>query len=578
MLTFLIFDGDLPAANRVLRHAHLVGPDGVPVAGEIHFERGLVHCVKNTSEAAGLSTQVDLDEPTLAEFHDPDAEPDDLLRLRPLGSLTLRTCLLPERRRPYLLSLELARHQLMLLLNKLEEWQLFDLPADDPILRLFEAARAAFTDSLVAQRQHADDQEHGFGVRSHRLALRALWLAVEAGERLALREAAETIGPRVSGELYDAAVEALQGVPRQGPRASAPVVSANGPGVVLPARPVLGCIASPGSFNEPAQQAAQRACEFLTVPMRWIDLEPSEGQYAYAPTDRWIEWAVRTARLPVVAGPVIDFSPECVPEWLYIWENDYETLRELVYEHVKAVVTRYRRTVTRWVVASGLHANANFKLSFDQMMDLTRICVLVVRKLHPGARVIVEIDQPWGEYYTADRRSLPPTLYAEMLAQAGIQVDGIGLRLLMGAPQRGASTRDLLTISALFDQYAALERPVSISVLGAPSAPIPTPPDEPANAPGWWRAPWSETAQADWASAVLALALAKPYVESVCWADIADTPVAQRLPGSGLITRDARPRPVLDRLTELRRAIQQGALPDRLTSPDLLARPTPVRT
>jgi len=570
MLSFLILDDDRPATDRSLRQTYLVGPDSVPVAGEVHFEDGLIHCVKTTAEAAGVATQVDLDEPTIRELADIADADDPELVLRPLGSLILRTCLLPERNRPYLLSLELARHQLMLLLNKLEEWQLFDLPPTDPIMRLFEGARSSFTESLVAQRFESDESTHGFGVRSHRLALRALWLAVEAGERLALRDASVRFRDRHSGAMYDAAVEAASGAPTQGPRSTAPVINHARAGVVLPTPPAIGCVASPASFGEPAQQAARRACEFITVPMRWIDLEPSEGEYAYTPTDRWIEWAVRVGRVPVVAGPVIDFGPEAVPEWLYIWENDYETLRELVYEHMKAVVTRYRRTIARWTVASGLHVNANFKLSFEQMMDLTRICVLVVRKLHPTAKVQVEITQPWGEYYTHDRRSLPPMLYAEMLAQAGIHVDAVSLRLPMGTPTPGAGTRDLLTLSALLDQYATLERPLSVSAVAVPSAVPTTPPDQPELSPGWWRSPWNEQTQADWTSAALAIALAKPYVESVCWAGLMDARGALTPPSTGLITTTGAPRPVLERLVELRSAMVAGSAPARLTNESVL--------
>lgn len=49
--------------------------------------------------------------------------------------------------------------------------------------------------------------------------------------------------------------------------------------------------------------------------------------------------------MPIVAGPVIDLRRGNVPEWLYMREHDYETLRELVYEHVKNLVTRYRHAL-----------------------------------------------------------------------------------------------------------------------------------------------------------------------------------------------------------------------------------------
>ncbi len=324
----------------------------------------------------------------------------------------------------------------------------------------------------------------------------------------------------------------------------------------------MGVAVSPQVFSEPARQLAAKAVDFITTPMRWVEMEPAEGEYAFARTDRWIEWAVRTARLPVVAGPVIDFRPHAVPEWLYIWENDYETLRELVYEHMKAVVTRYRRTVTRWTVCSGLHANRNFSFTFEQMIDLTRICVLVTRKLHPKARIQVEIVEPWGEHHSADRRSLPPTLYAEMLAQAGIQFDTLALRVQMGVPAPGLAARDLMAFSAMLDQYAALDRPIALTGVGCPSAPVTPDEDNPGLSGGWWRRDWSDRAQADWASAYLAVALAKPFVQSVCWQDLADPPAGAEMPGGGLATPAGAPRPAFDRLAELRAAIAKGDMPD----------------
>ena len=82
-----------------------------------------------------------------------------------MGTVTLQTCLLPEREKPYLLSLELARHRLMLLLNKLEDWALFDLAPTDPGMVLFEKARKAFTEAVVAQ--GAEPGEEGLPYSHH---------------------------------------------------------------------------------------------------------------------------------------------------------------------------------------------------------------------------------------------------------------------------------------------------------------------------------------------------------------------------------------------------------------------------
>ena len=545
MLSFISFDGQRPGVSFPLRHTTLVGPDGVGVGAEIHLDDGIIHCaVPPASSSAGLSLQVPLESVPAA----PDGGP-----VPALGRLTLRTCLLPPCERPYLLSVELARHRIMTFLNKLEDWALFDLPSDDPILLQFERARQTFTAALVAERA-AGEAPGGHSPSADRLGWEALALAIDAGEQLALRNAERELERRLSGRAYAEAAALYQQATGDPPPNEAPIIVQNSVGVTLAGRPQVGVTVSPSQFAEPFQRAAEQSAEFISLPMRWIDMEPEEGEYSFTGTDRWIEWAVRRARLPVHAGPVIDFRASAVPDWLYIWENDYDTLRELVHDHLKAIVTRYRRTVSRWTIASGLHVNSNFKLSYEQIMDLTRLCVLLVRKLQPGAKVQLEIDQPWGEYYAISRQSIPPTLYADAVAQSGIAVDAYALRLTIGSPDSGCSTRDLMELSSILDRYAALERPIFVTALGAPSRTL-VPPDTQDCEPGYWRAPWSEPLQASWLAAAAPIILGKPFVLGMTWRELADTPGQ---PSFGLVSAEGQPKPVLARLAGIRAAIREG--------------------
>ena len=590
MFSFVVFDADgVDARNFPPRHAHLVGTDDVPFQGDVTFEGSLVRCSIAQPQSAGLVLQFQVGKPEI------DGQPVPSLPpvggggggngVAPagvaganggLGLLTIQTCLLPVRKRPYLLSMELARHRIMLFLNKLEDWGLTDLPPETPVMQQFEHARTAFTQALVAQREVTGDgaaaETHGgFSVAADRQSSRAIALAVNAGEGLTLINADRQLKARLSGKAHSEAAAHLARITPETPPAGSPILIPGAGTVVLPGIPQIGAAISPGQFSEPMQRAAQAACDFVVMPMRWIDMEPSEGKYQFAATDRWIEWAIRTAKLPVVAGPLIDFRAHAVPDWLYIWENDYETLRDLVFEHVQAVVTRYRRTVQRWVVASGLHINTNFKISFEQIMDLTRMCVLLVRKLHPTAKIVLEVDQPWGEYHAYNRRSIPPYLYAEAVMQSQLAIDGIGLRVQMGDARPGAATRDLMAISAMMDRFAALEKPLHLSI-GAPSATItPTPfrprvgaSAEDAYEPGYWRHQWSEGSQADWMTHVMTIAASKPGVASICWQELADFPAqvdASEMPGGGLLTAAGQPKAGLARLGLLRQCLKEGRSP-----------------
>jgi len=564
MLRFVSPENSTGMARRVVSGAYLIGPDSVPIAGEVLVEDGVIHCEKGTREAAALALRVELDAARLSELGQHGAIIDDI-SLSPLGVWTLQTCLVPDRDRPYILALELARHRIMLFLTKLEDWQAFDIPPDSQVMRLFDVARQTFTRALVASSTHTGSVEE-----ASKLGLLALWIALEASERLTLWQAERDFADRMSGRLYLSVSEESE-ISKK----SAPVLHPTRGGVVLASKPAIGTIVSPKVLNAQTKDAVCEGCDFISLPMRWIEMEPIEGEYAYTQTDQWIEWAIRSAKLPVVGGAVIDFRAQCVPEWLYIWENDYDTLRELVYEHLKAIVTRYRRTVSRWTVCSGLHCGKHFKLDFQQMIDLTRICVLVVRKLHPRAKVQVEIVEPWGEYHTSDRRSLPPVLYAEMLTQSGIPIDSFSLRVQMGSFESGSGTRDLMGFSSMLDQYAMLDRPITLSAFGAPSGVlVPGKGGEDTAGPssaGYWRQRWSEEAQAQWLSGFGAVALSKPYIESVCWHELADPSGVTEMRTGGVLNRRFEPRESFNRLVELHKAIENGVLPDRIVSPNFLS-------
>lgn len=580
MLSFAVFDGSGPAREWPLRKAYLFGPEEVPVQGDVFFENGVIHCEKPTADAAGLALQFQVDLPAGVV---PRVPPIGGSGSKPLGGvykgdtglglLTLRTCLLPDRTEPYLLSLELARHRIMMILNKLEQWSLFDLAADHPILKQFEAARAEFTTALVSlchktTTNGVSGPDPVSTQQADAAAKRALSLSIDAGEQLALLHAERQLKLRLDGSLHrqasDRAAEALS-ADRSIPDGAAK--NPDGAGVVMPSPPQIGCSVSPAVFSDALSRVIAGACDFVNVPMRWIDMEPTEGKYSFAKTDKWIEWAVRTAKLPVHAGPLIDFRELCVPEWLYIWENDYETLRELVYEHVKTIVTRYRRTITRWTVCSGLHVNESFQMTLERMMDLTRMCALLVRKLHPNAKVQIEIAQPWGEYFARNKRSMPPKMYADMIPQAGIMVDAYALRIQMGQPTAGNSTRDLMAIVDLLDRFAELDKPLCITAIGVPSQPVTRPAAAPreADSPttrapytlldgGHWRAPWSTEMQARWTAQAVPLIASLPYVHSVCWQDLYDSPAADMTCG-GLVSETGTIKPAALSLAEVRKLV-----------------------
>ncbi|HRJ49255.1 MAG TPA: hypothetical protein PKU91_01900, partial [Phycisphaerales bacterium] len=75
---------------------------------------------------------------------------------------------------------------------------------------------------------------------------------------------------------------------------------------------------------------------------------------------------------------------------------------------------------------------------------------------------------------------------------------------------------------------------------------------------GWWRAPWSDSSQADFLSRVMQVCLSKPYVTSVCWQELVDSPLSPEMTSGGLFTAGGILKPAGQRLSQIRQAIREG--------------------
>jgi hypothetical protein len=479
-----------PDLEPPLRHACVRGKEGIAIPARLEFAEGHVTARAVSKDAAAISLQVNAEE---------------------AGRLTLRTCLLPQRERPYLLPLELARHRIMLCYDKLESWRLTGLPETDPVMQSIETARSAFTRALCLRTPGADTYDE----ETVEAATHALALAVDASEQLTRGWADRAIAQRLNA-------------------------TADPP-------PTLGCVINTDRFTEPMHVALKRGFDFISCPLRWRDIEPEEGKFSFLKSDRWIEWAVRHGKLPVVAGPVLDFASSALPDWLGIWQHDYDTIREFAYEHAKRVVTRYRRTVTRWSAVSGLNLNDGFSFSTDQMIELTRLSVLLIRKLHPAAKVMVEIDQPFGEHGTTNPESIDPMVYAEIALDTGVAVDAFGLRLRFGGGGDDAQpVRDLMQLADVIDEFASLDRPLHITALGAPAGAT-------TSTDGAWRGEWTPGHQAEWLDRALAICAAHPSVKSIAWHTLCDQPTRTGpCANGGLLDAKDHARPALETIVDRR--------------------------
>jgi len=499
MLKFAVYDHDQRASAKLaenfpLYHAHLLGNDSIGVQADIEFDDGIIQCDKKSLDAAGLELLINVDE---------------------LGSLVLRTCLLPDRDHPYLLHLELARFRVKLFLVKLEDWMLTSIDEDHPLMRAWDEAKALLGRALQVEIVNPPEADH--------LGFAALKKAIIATEHLAEMHADLLLAKRY----------------RRGKMS----------------KTAFGCRVHQSKFAPPLATTLSQNFDFLSIPIRWRELEPEEGRYDWSKYDKWLEWAARQG-YPVVLGPLIDFRPLAVPEWLYVWEHDYDTTLDLLHDHIEAIVRRYRKIVTVWSVASAVHINENFTLAYDQLIDVTRMATTLVKSLHPAGQSMIEIADPFGEYFSFNPKSIPPIVYAETIAQAGLKLDMIGINLQMGHQARGRGARDLMQISSVLDELLFLDIPIVVSGLAAPSHRANRDGLDPA---GYWHEPWTPAVQSQYLEKAAAICLSKPFVKSVCIQELYDH-AASEIPGSGLITATGRGKPALARMGDTHRAIHASTL------------------
>lgn len=523
MLRFSVFDntsavdaqggaGDAsPGRPWSLANAYMVGHDDLPIAGKITYEDGQIVCKKRGSRAAGVSLIYDAGS---------------------MGRLMLQTSLLPDRDKPYLLSVELARHRIKMFIAKSEEWQMFDLSDGHPAMQLWEQARQLFSRAVVCEDPLEAD-------RTARLSLEK---GIDATERLAMAHAEILLHRRFANR-----------------RASSST---------------LGVRISPTQSGTQMRDLIAREFDVLYLPLRWRDLEVEEGRYNWEPVDRWMHWAKETGK-PVVAGPLLDFSKAALPKWMYVWQHDYDTCRDMAYDHIERVVQRYHSYVGIWNLAAGININDNFRFTNEQMVDLVRMASLVIRQLRKGSRMMIELTEPFGEYGATNADSLQPLAFIDRLVQEGIRLDAIGLQLLFGQQSRGApisgrAARDLMQISSMLDKFFLVEFPLIVSAMSVPSA-MPNARDAGSAETdrvldgGWWHEPWSPQIQSSWVGRVFAMAMSKPYVESLIWSDLFDH-VGASGAHTGLISEEGRGKPALQRLVGVRKRLRKPLGPLKLPS------------
>jgi len=489
-LKFEVFKDGKLFDDFILSGAYMFGADSVPlhVPSRIIFKKGILECKKKSTESSGLAT---------------------LWPIKDFGRIMLPTTRLPERKRSYNLNVELARARLMQITLKREDWSFFE--ETNTFTDLAHEAEALFIEAL---KNIADPG------KASMLADKSLQKALVFSEKLAAKHA----------EMFFAAKYRNKSLGRHS----------------------LGCVVSPELIgNEKYYKCLLDMFSFVTIPVNWAKIEPEQGNYDFSSIDSCID-KLAGKRLGVCAGPLLCFSEENLPKWILEKKPKFEKVREIAYDFVSRMVTRYSNYVHAWRVISGMNACNTLEFNFEQIIEMTRAACLAAKNADVKSRKVVEVQFPFGEYYAYNRDTVPPLVYTDMIIQSGISFDSFAIQLKFGKNQPGMHVRDMLQVSSVLDLFSPTGKPIHITEVAVPDSCGQG--DFACDIAGCWHDKWDQQLQSDWLEQLYKIILGKPFVNTVTYSALVDLK-DNAIPGSGLLTSDMKAKKAFMAIAKLQKLI-----------------------
>ena len=309
----------------------------------------------------------------------------------------------------------------------------------------------------------------------------------------------------------------------------------------------------------------QAGINYLTTGFYWMETEPEQNQIPW----EYIDHGVGVLNLAEMgftlkAHALLAFWDFGTPD--YFKAMDFDEANREVYEHISALVERYRDQIDTWNVINEAHGRgAALDFSRAEITTLTETGIRAIREHDPDARIIINDAFDWyGEIRQmtllatgeADDFTLSIPAYLDQLAADGVDYDIIGQQLYNGGysdifaqwglgDPSGIPTWDLAHISALLDRLGEYGRPVHITEQSVPST---WDPDWTQYGAGWWRRHWNEETQAEFLRDFYTIAFSKEQVEAITWWDINDNSFIFT---GGLLDSESNPKPAYYALRDL---------------------------
>ena len=282
----------------------------------------------------------------------------------------------------------------------------------------------------------------------------------------------------------------------------------------------------------------------MCVSMPWKRISTDAGKYRWEALDKQIQWC-RRKEMKIIAGPLVHLDQQNVPDWIYLWEDDFETIQNYYTDYVREVVTRYSNDVDIWNSIANVNVDNCLSLSEEQLLHMAVSTIETIRKHDTRTPLIFTVSQPWGEYLSRSTRDMSPMTFADTLVRSDLGINGIGLEINWGFHDESTLPRDLLELSQHIDRWSHLGLPLVVHLTIADLA------EESSDAPSDISNSDDTVSMTSRSRNILTVLTSKPAVQALIWNQLVDSKSRSK-PAAGLFRVDGKAKPIMKDLHDLR--------------------------